>query len=280
VSIEPGVLYVVATPIGNLADFSERAREVLAGVDVIACEDTRHTGRLLSHFRIRVRTLSLHEHNERQRIDEIIALLREGRSVALVSDAGTPLISDPGFPLLRAVAEAGLRASPVPGPSALVAALSVSGLPTDRFAFEGFLPAREAGRAKRLRAVAGEPRTLVFYESTHRLGASLRAMADALGATRAACVCRELTKVHEQIRNGSLERLAKWAENDPDATRGEAVIVVAGAPELDADAAEAERILRLLLAEVGVRQAASLAAAITGRPRNALYRQALDLKTS
>lgn len=273
-----GVLYVVATPIGNLADISARAREVLAAVDVVAAEDTRHSGTLLSHLGVKTPLLSLHDHNEAERAPMLVARLQGGESVALISDAGTPLISDPGFDLVRAARAAGIAVTPVPGASALVAALSVSGLPTDRFGFEGFLPAKPSARRERLAALAGDARTLVFYESVHRLKDSLQDMAAVFGAGRRAVLARELTKLHEGVRDATLAQLLEWAAADPAAAKGEVVLMVAGAQAAgEASDAEAERILRLLLAELPVKQAAALAAEITGLKKNLLYEKALEL---
>ena len=275
----PGVLYVVATPIGNLDDISPRALKVLADVDLVAAEDTRHSGALLAHFGIRTQLVSLHEHNEAERAAWLLERLKGGADVALVSDAGTPLISDPGFDLVRAARRAGVVVSPIPGPSALVAALSVSGLPTDRFVFEGFLPSRSAARRERLNALAAETRTLVFYESVHRLAESLEDMTAVFGAARPAVLARELTKLHEGVREAPLEGLARWAAEDPAAAKGEVVVMVAGAAAPDGAAlgADAERVLKALLAELPVKQAAALAAEITGQKKNALYERALEL---
>lgn len=276
---QPGVLYVVATPIGNLADISARAREVLAAVDVVAAEDTRHSGTLLSHLGIKTPLISLHDHNEAERAPVLVARLQAGESVALISDAGTPLISDPGFDLVRAARAAGISVTPVPGASALVAALSVSGLPTDRFVFEGFLPAKQSARRERLAALDQESRTLVFYESVHRLQESLEDMAAAFGPERRAVLARELTKLHEGVRDASLKELVAWAGSDPAAGKGEVVVMVAGAEAAATEAldAEAERVLKLLLAELPVKQAAALAAGITGLNKNPLYQRALEL---
>ena len=274
----PGVLYVVATPIGNLDDISPRALKVLAEVDLVAAEDTRHSGNLLSHFGIKTPLISLHEHNEAERADRLVDKLKQGASIALISDAGTPLISDPGFDLVRAARRAGIAVSPVPGACALVAALSVSGLPTDRFVFEGFLPAKSAARRERLAALAAETRTLVCYESVHRLQESLQDMAAVLGGERLGVVARELTKLHEGVREGTLTALAQWAGEDAAAERGEAVILVAGALAAAGESsAEAERVLQALLKELPVKQAAALAAEITGLKKNQLYDRALEL---
>ena len=272
----PGVLYVVATPIGNLDDLSPRARQVLAEVDVVAAEDTRHSGNLLNHFGIRTPLLSLHDHNEAERAEQLIPRLQAGDSVALISDAGTPLISDPGFELVRAARHAGITVTPVPGACALVAALSASGLPTDRFVFEGFLPVKPTARRERLGVLAGEHRTLVFYESVHRLKESLEDMAAAFGAERPAVLARELTKLHESLREAPLQDLADWAGKDPAAGKGEVVLVVAGAAQTGPSDGEGERVLKALLKELPVKQAAALAAEITGLKKNALYEKALE----
>ncbi|HEY4127957.1 MAG TPA: 16S rRNA (cytidine(1402)-2'-O)-methyltransferase [Gammaproteobacteria bacterium] len=279
VSQRPGVLYVVATPIGNLEDISARALKVLAEVDLVAAEDTRHSGTLLGHFGIRSELISLHDHNEAERAPMLVTRLLAGESVALISDAGTPLISDPGFDLVRAARAAGITVTPIPGASALVAALSVSGLPTDRFVFEGFLPAKQAARRERLSALAAETRTLVFYESVHRLQESLQDMATTFGTERPAVLARELTKLHEGVRESTLQDLAGWAGVDPVAGKGEVVVMVAGAAAADGASldAEAERVLKLLLAELPVKQAAALAADITGLKKNGLYERALEL---
>ena len=216
-----GRLQVVATPIGNLADLSERARQALAEADVIAAEDTRHTGALLKAIGLATPLLSLHEHNESQRVPALLARLAEGERVALVSDAGTPLLSDPGYELVRAAIAAGFEVSVVPGPSAITAALAVAGLPTDRFCFEGFLPARERERRAALEALAHERRTLVFFEAPHRIAAALADTAAVLGAEREAVVVRELTKAHETIYRGTLRDLAARAATEANFARGE-----------------------------------------------------------
>lgn len=277
---DAGTLWVVATPIGNLDDLSLRAQRVLADADLLLCEDTRHTRRLLAAFGIRARLYSLHEHNEARVTTGIVARLLAGESMALVSDAGTPLISDPGFRLIQAAATAGVLVSPVPGPSAPIAALSVAGLPTDRFAFEGFLPARSAARRSALAALAAEPRTLVFLESSGRLAASLADAAAILGAERAAVVARELTKLHESLYRGSLAELAERLADDPDAARGEVVMVVAGAPQGDAtegDEAALARVLPVLLEELPPSRAVRIAARLTGVPRRRAYAAAVAL---
>jgi len=267
-----GVLHVVATPIGNLGDLSPRAQQVLRGADAVCAEDTRHTRQLLAHFGIERPLVALHEHNEDELALRLVARLQGGESLALVSDAGTPLVSDPGYRLVRAAREAGLRVSPVPGPSALVAALSVAGLPSDRFAFEGFLPARASARRERLAALAGEPRTLIFYESAHRIEEMLADAAAALGGERRAVLARELTKLFETVLDGTLEALHARVAADANQRKGEFVVMLEGAGD-DADArlAEGRRVYALLNAHLPPSAAAKLAAEITGAPRKALY---------
>ena len=274
----PGVLYVVATPIGNRGDITQRALSVLAAVDKVLAEDTRHSGALLRTLGIATPLLSLHEHNEQLQVEPLLARLRGGADLALISDAGTPLISDPGYRIVRAARQAGIQVVPIPGPCALIAALSVAGLPTDRFVFEGFLPAKAAARRAHLLALAGETRTLVFYESSHRIEESLADLAECLGAEREAVIARELTKTFEQVQSGSLAELNLWLSEDANRQRGEFVLLIAGAvaavdTELDA---EAQRVLKLLLVELPVKRAAALAAEITGARKNALYQYALQ----
>jgi 16S rRNA (cytidine1402-2'-O)-methyltransferase len=247
-------------------------------VDCIAAEDTRHTGQLLRHFGIDTPLLSLHEHNERARLESVVGLLREGRAVALVSDAGTPLISDPGFPLVRELRRQGLKVIPVPGPSSVLAALSVAGLPTDRFVFEGFLPAKTAARCERLQALAGEERTLVFLEASHRVGETLVDLATVFGPDRWAVVARELTKRFEEVHGAPLGQLADWLEADPHRQRGEFVLVVQGAPQaVEADTPETRRLLAVLLAELPPSRAVVVAARLTGLRKKPLYELALAL---
>ena len=273
-------LHVVATPIGNLADLSPRAQQILAEVDLIAAEDTRHTGRLLQHFNIKANLISVHDHNERQRAEMIIDRLSQGQQVALVSDAGTPLISDPGFILVRAVREAGFDVSPVPGCCAFVAALSASGMPSDRFSFEGFLPAKTGARQQTLSALSADTQTLIFYESTHRIVDSLKDMALTLGEDRFVLIARELTKTFETIKGAPLAELLEWIEADSNQQRGEFVVIVQGAParEVTGISAESERVLALLAAELPPKRAAALAAEITGANKKALYQLLLDKK--
>src|SRR5690606_21762151 len=264
--------HVVATPIGNLGDLSPRALETLGKVDAICAEDTRHTRHLLSHFGLERPLVALHEHNEDSQADRLVERLLAGEALALVSDAGTPLVSDPGDRLVRAARKAGLRVTPVPGPSALITALSVAGLASDRFAFEGFLPARAGARRERLQALAAEPRTLVFYESSHRILDSLDAMAAAFGPDRPAVVGRELTKLFETVLDGTLDQLRQRVADDPNQQKGEFVVVVEGAGD-DADArlAEGQRLYRALSAHLPPSTAARLAAELSGAPRKALY---------
>ena len=276
-SNEAGVLYVVATPIGNAGDLSPRAREVLAGVDAVAAEDTRRAGRLLRSLGLHLPLVSCHEHNEQARVPGLVQRLQSGESLALVSDAGTPLVSDPGYRLVRAVRQAGLRVSPVPGPSAALAALSVAGLPSDRFAFEGFLPARGAARRTALEALADETRTLIFFEAGRRVAEALADLATAFGGQREACLARELTKDFETVRSGTLAELRDWVAADPHQQRGEIVLLVRGAepPAARGRSVDAQRVLDVLLDSLPTSEAVSLAARITGLPRNRLYRQAL-----
>lgn len=268
---------MVATPIGNRSDISARAREVLAHVDCVAAEDTRHTGQLLAQWGLRPALISLHEHNESARLKGLVGRLQQGQSVALVSDAGTPLISDPGYRLVRALRDRDMAIEVVPGPSSITAALSVAGLPTDRFVYEGFLPQKAAARRQRLQTLARETRTLVLLESSHRIRESVQDMGAAFGADREASLCRELTKAHETVRLDTLAGLSDWLASDVNQRRGEFVVVIAGAPEESPTAldAEAERVLGLLAAELPTKQAARLAAGITGRSRNALYARAI-----
>ncbi len=266
-----GTLHVVGTPIGNLGDLSLRAREVLGAVDAIAAEDTRRTRRLLSSIGLKASIIAFHDHNEAERTPALLERLRDGEAIALVSDAGTPLISDPGWRLVRAALADGIEVLSVPGPSAVSAALSVCGLPTDRFVFEGFLPRRRAQRAARLEALRNETRTMVFFESVHRLDATLRQLAEQFGAQREAAIARELTKLHERVYTGSLAEIcARLGGGIP--LRGEFVVVVAGAHEvLRPEESEALRIFSVLCEDLPPDRAATLCARITGLPRNVVY---------
>jgi 16S rRNA (cytidine1402-2'-O)-methyltransferase len=270
--VQPGCLWVVATPIGHRDDLSARAIETLRAVALIAAEDTRHSRPLLLHPGVATTLVALHDHNEREVVDALVARLQGGESVALISDAGTPLITDPGFRLVRAARAAGIRCAPVPGACAAIAALSVAGLPSDRFVFEGFLPPKAAARRSRLRELAGEPRTIIFYESSHRVAESLADMRDAFGARREAVLARELTKMFETVLGEPLAELAARVAADPDQQRGEHVIVVAGrGEEADAKLAEGQRVFAILRDELPPAKAAKLAAAISGAPRKLLY---------
>lgn len=275
-----GTLYVVATPIGNLDDISVRAQRTLREVALIAAEDTRHSLRLLQHFGIETPLAACHEHNEREQGGRFLARLLAGDNVALVSDAGTPLISDPGYHLVRQARAAGIAVVPVPGPCALIAGLSAAGLPSDRFIFEGFLPAKTVGRRSRLEALREEPRTLIFYEAPHRLLECLQDMAEVFGEERQAVLARELTKTFETIKGIPLGELRDWVAADSNQQRGECVLLLAGweAPEAEGVDSESLRVLDLLLAELPVKRAAALAAEITGLRKNLLYQAALERK--
>ncbi|MEN2508284.1 16S rRNA (cytidine(1402)-2'-O)-methyltransferase [Stutzerimonas stutzeri] len=277
-----GTLYVVATPIGNLEDVSARALRVLAEVALIAAEDTRHSARLLQHFGIATPLAACHEHNERDEGGRFIKRLLAGDDVALISDAGTPLISDPGYHLVRQARSAGIRVVPLPGACALIAALSAAGLPSDRFIFEGFLPAKQAARRARLELLREEPRTVIFYEAPHRILESLEDLEAVFGPERPAVLARELTKTFETLQGLPLGELRSWVAADSNQQRGECVLVVGGwqAPQGD-DAIDqnARRVLRLLLAEMPVKRAAAVAAEITGIRKNLLYQLALEEKS-
>ena len=274
----PGRLDVIATPIGNLSDLSPRAREALAAADCVLAEDTRHSGQLLAACGISRPMLSLHDHNEAGRAAELIARMQSGEILALISDAGTPLMSDPGYHLVRAAAAAGLEVRSVAGPSAVTAALAVAGLPTDRFVFEGFLPARAGERRATLQRLALEPRTLVLFEAPHRIAATLQELAEAFGGERAAVVARELTKVYESIYRGTLAELVARAGRDPDLARGEITLVIAGATGAGGgDAALLARALPLLLRDLPPARAAAIAAQLSGVPRSLAYEHARRL---
>ncbi len=285
-SIEKRALYVVATPLGNLEDITHRALRVLAGVDLVAAEDTRRSRRLLRHYGIQTPCLAFHEHNEARQALRLLRRIQEGAAVALVSDAGTPLISDPGLGLVRRVQEAGCRVIPIPGPSALTAALSAAGMPCERFAFEGFLPAKGAARRRRLEALRDEPRTLVFYEAPHRILDLLELLCEVLGEEREAALARELTKAFETIHRDRLGRLAAWVAADARQQKGEFVVVVAGerrtseqqAGALKGVGGEAEAVLAILLERLTLKEAVSMAARLTGERRNQLYAQAVRLQ--
>jgi 16S rRNA (cytidine1402-2'-O)-methyltransferase len=275
-----GRLAVISTPIGNLGDLSPRAREELATAELVAAEDTRRTGQLLTTLGLARPLISLHEHNESERIGELLEKLRNGARIALVSDAGTPLLSDPGFELVRRVSQEGMPVVAVPGPSAITAALSIAGLPTERFTFEGFLPARLAERRTRIAELKEETRTLVFFEAPHRIAESLEDLAAGFGAARRAAVARELTKVFETVYRGTLAELAAQARSDSNFSRGEITMVIEGAPRAapgDAPRAQLDATLAVLLTELAPSKAAALAARLTGARRNDAYNRALEL---
>ena len=273
-----GTLFVVATPIGNLDDLTPRARQTLAAVDLIAAEDTRHTRRLLSHFGLKTPLFALHEHNEDEAAGQLVAELEAGKSVALVSDAGTPLVSDPGYRLVRAAHGAGVRVSPIPGPSAVTAALSAAGLATDRFCFEGFLPAKRHARREALAGLAGEMRTMVFYESVHRIVDCIDDMIRVFGEDREAFLGRELTKIHEQSISRSLRDLGENLNQGEIVQKGEFVLVIAGAREPAPTSIDVDRLLVELADKLPGKEVAKVLSRATGEKRNALYDRLLHLK--
>lgn len=274
-------LYVVATPIGNLGDITVRAVEVLRQADTIAAEDTRVTQKLLAHLGIRADLMPLHEHNEKAAAQRIVELLGAGKRVALVSDAGTPGLSDPGAAAVAAVRAAGFRAIPVPGASAMLAALAVSGMTALPVCFHGFLPSRKAEREKYLNGIAGQQGVVAFYEAPHRIVESVAAIAEAFGGGRRILIARELTKMFEQVHDCRLDEAVAWLQADADRQRGEFVLLVEGAPaEPGVAAAAFEPVLEALLEELPLRQAVGLAAKITGARRNAVYERALELKNA
>lgn len=279
-SLKPtsGILYVVATPIGNLDDISVRALKVLSEVALIAAEDTRHSQRLLQQFGIETPLQACHEHNERGQTERLLQCLRSGQDIALISDAGTPLISDPGYHLVHMARAQQIRCIPIPGPCALIAALSVAGLPSDRFVFEGFLPAKQAARCTRLELLKKESRTLIFYEAPHRVAQSLEDMQRIFGGARSACMARELTKTFETLHSSTLDELCVWVAADQNQQRGECVLLVRGCSLIETEpviAPEAARVLSLLLAELPLKRAVAMAATITGVRKNLLYEAAL-----
>ncbi len=280
---ERGTLYVVATPIGNLGDMSSRAIQILSNVHVIAAEDTRHSTRLLNHFGLRKQLLALHDHNEMHQADQILALLAQGQDVALVSDAGTPLISDPGFRVVNLLREQGYRVSPIPGPCALIAALCAAGLPSDRFMFEGFLPARRSARLESLQTLRSEQRTVVFYESPHRLRETLVDMLEVYGAERVVVLAREITKTFETFFRGSMAEVQAFVEGDDNQSRGEFVLLVSGCPEavgrnLRMAQVDLDSLIVALAAELPVKRVAALLSTVVGIGRNEVYRRALELR--
>lgn len=275
---EAGALFVAATPIGNLDDVSTRLKAVLERVSSVAAEDTRRAGRLLQSLGMRARLISLHAHNERSRIPELLGRMLSGEDLVLLSDAGTPGISDPGMRLVREARQSGIRVTPLPGPCAAVAALSVAGFPADRFHFEGFLPSRQAARRARLKQLKAAPETLVFYEAVHRLTAALEDMREVFGGERKAFLARELTKIHESAYGDSLEDLCEAAGAGVIVARGEFTLVVAGSGPQEQDEEALDAVLRPLLEELSTRQASRLAASIAGCSRRLAYRRALALR--
>lgn len=272
-------LYIVATPIGNLADMSQRAIDVLKEVNVIAAEDTRHSGYLLQHYSITTPSVSLHEHNEQQRSEVLLQRLQQGESVALISDAGTPLISDPGYRLVSLVRSHGVKVTPIPGCCAAIAALSASGLPSDHFSFEGFLPSKQGARKQVLEALKSETNTLIFYESPRRISAALNDMQLIFGAQRQVCLAREITKLHETIKTAPLAELVPWVDSDANQQRGECVVIVGGAEEKpSADEVEVTRMLAVLLKELPVKRAAVVASSLLDVSKNDAYDLALKLQ--
>jgi 16S rRNA (cytidine1402-2'-O)-methyltransferase len=275
---ESPTLYIVPTPIGNLGDITQRAIDVLSSVDLIAAEDTRHSGRLLSHFNIQTKTFALHDHNEQDRAQFLVDKLLNGQSIALISDAGTPLISDPGYHLVNKCRQAGVKVVPLPGACAVITALSASGLPSDRFSFEGFLPPKTKARKDKILEIATVERTCIFYESPHRIMESLADLLEVLGAERHVVLARELTKTFETIQGMPLGELIEWINEDDNRKKGEMVLLIHGHREISADEfpADALRTLRLLTTELPLKKAAALVAEIYNLKKNALYKWGLD----
>ena len=276
-----GALYIVATPIGNLGDMSQRAIDTLKAVRRVCAEDTRNTRKLLTHFGIQADLQAIHDHNERKKVALIKSWLDAGDDIALVSDAGTPLISDPGYHLVSELGDEGYQIIPIPGASAIITALSIAGLPTDRFTFEGFLPAKSVAKNKILQANAKEERTQVYYESSHRISATIDAMTKIFGESRSVVLARELTKMYEQVFRGSLSRLQEWINADPMHKKGEFVLMVEGHEKETADkqlSASIDDLLNILLDELPVKQAAKIAAKLSNKKKNELYKRAMELK--
>ncbi|ABQ99446.1 TPA: 16S rRNA (cytidine(1402)-2'-O)-methyltransferase [Haemophilus influenzae] len=269
-----GILYIVATPIGNLQDITQRALETFAQVDLIAAEDTRHSGLLLSHYGIKKPFFALHDHNEQEKAHILVEKLKQGSNIALISDAGTPLISDPGFHLVRQCREAGIRVVPLPGACAAITALCASGIASDRFCFEGFLPAKSKARKDKLENIAEEDRTLIFYESTHRILDTLEDMQAVLGEGRYIVLAREMTKTWETITGNTIKNLREWLLEDPNRTKGEMVLIVEGKPKSDNNdeiSPQAVKALELIAEELPLKKAAAIVAELYGYKKNALY---------
>ena len=269
-----GILYIVATPIGNLQDITQRALDTFAQVDLIAAEDTRHSGLLLSHYGIKKPFFALHDHNEQEKAHILVDKLKQGSNIALISDAGTPLISDPGFHLVRQCREAGIRVVPLPGACAAITALCASGIASDRFCFEGFLPAKSKARKDKLENIAEEDRTLIFYESTHRILDTLEDMQSVLGEERYIVLAREITKTWETITGNTIKNLREWLLEDPNRTKGEMVLIVEGKPKSDNNdeiSPQAVKALELIAEELPLKKAAAIVAELYGYKKNALY---------
>ena len=269
-----GILYIVATPIGNLQDITQRALDTFAQVDLIAAEDTRHSGLLLSHYGIKKPFFALHDHNEQEKAHILVEKLKQGSHIALISDAGTPLISDPGFHLVRQCREAGIRVVPLPGACAAITALCASGIASDRFCFEGFLPAKSKARKDKLENIAEEDRTLIFYESTHRILDTLEDMQLVLGEERYIVLAREMTKTWETITGNTIKNLREWLLEDPNRTKGEMVLIVEGKPKSDNNeeiSPQAVKALELIAQELPLKKAAAIVAELYGYKKNALY---------
>ncbi|EGT82738.1 16S rRNA (cytidine(1402)-2'-O)-methyltransferase [Haemophilus quentini] len=269
-----GILYIIATPIGNLQDITQRALDTFAQVDLIAAEDTRHSGLLLSHYGIKKPFFALHDHNEQEKAHILVEKLKQGSNIALISDAGTPLISDPGFHLVRQCREAGIRVVPLPGACAAITALCASGIASDRFCFEGFLPAKSKARKDKLENIAEEDRTLIFYESTHRILDTLEDMQLVLGEERYIVLAREITKTWETITGNTIKNLREWLLEDPNRTKGEMVLIVEGKPKSDNNeeiSPQAVKALELIAEELPLKKAAAIVAELYGYKKNALY---------
>ena len=269
-----GILYIVATPIGNLQDITQRALDTFAQVDLIAAEDTRHSGLLLSHYGIKKPFFALHDHNEQEKAHILVEKLKQGSNIALISDAGTPLISDPGFHLVRQCREAGIRVVPLPGACAAITALCASGIASDRFCFEGFLPAKSKARKDKLENIVEEDRTLIFYESTHRILDTLEDMQSVLGEERYIVLAREITKTWETITGNMIKNLREWLLEDPNRTKGEMVLIVEGKPKSDNNdkiSSQAVKALELIAEELPLKKAAAIVAELYGYKKNALY---------
>ena len=273
-------MFIVATPIGNLGDLSQRALQTLNNVSVVLAEDTRHSKRLFNHYGIATKLRACHQHNEESMVEWVKQQLAAGQDLALISDAGTPLISDPGFVLVRALREDGYSVLTIPGPSSIIAALSVAGLPTDRFVFDGFLPAKRSARCTLLERYITEPRTIVLLESSHRIRACLNDIVVVLGASRRLIVARELTKKFETVLDGTAEQLSALLQQDEQQTRGEFVLMIEGAKQLEQDQGETIAMLKILMDELPLKQASALTARISGQRKNDIYQLALKLKTN